>query len=135
MYGRDFVMTRLVFFGHSYFAEETFADVHKVDGLRGIYIASALSINRTLSSENQVTYITYNKGARWLPIRPPLTDSLGYHYNCTSGRYSTWWQSGPVTIYIGFDMTNCYAVLRLYQNKTMAGRGSHAGTFHSPKLK
>ncbi|XP_013407942.1 sortilin-related receptor isoform X2 [Lingula anatina] len=64
-----------------YFADESFADIHRVDGLRGIYIASQLA-NGTLDPDRQVTLITYDKGGMWERINAPYQDSKGNHTHC-----------------------------------------------------
>ena len=41
-----------------------FVDVHRVDGMRGVYIASVVQ-NATLDPSQQMTMITFDKGGRW----------------------------------------------------------------------
>ena len=74
----------------SRFASRPFADIHKVHGLRGIYIASQMVQNGTSRFE-QVSLITYNKGAGWQDLSPPSRDSLGDRTNCSRFR---WFQVG-----------------------------------------
>ncbi|KAI0224251.1 Sortilin-related receptor, partial [Lamellibrachia satsuma] len=69
----------------SHFARRPFADIHKVQGLRGIYIASQMKKNQT-SHFQQVSVITFNKGARWQDLAPPIRDSNGNYTHCL--RYS-----------------------------------------------
>lgn len=67
---------------YSYFTEKSFADIHRVNGLKGIYIASAHK-NGSHSADNQVSYITFNKGASWRYISTPRTNVKGKRYNCS----------------------------------------------------
>lgn len=68
-------------------ADEAFADVYKVEGLTGIYIASrAISkpvdnIN-TLSPQHLGSVITFNHGATWRPIQAPVNDFEGQPLDC-----------------------------------------------------
>jgi len=50
--------------------DEPFADIHKVEGMRGVYIATQI-INNTLSTEHQRTLITFDKGGEWNLIKTP----------------------------------------------------------------
>ena len=48
--------------------EKSFADVHRVDGMRGVYIASVF-FNGTFDSSQQMSLISFDKGAlhgRWV---------------------------------------------------------------------
>jgi len=67
--------------------DESFADFHKVEGLRGIYIASQVA-NTSQSSEigpqHLQTVISFNRGAEWRPIQAPLFDDYGYPINCNA---------------------------------------------------
>ncbi|KAM0787341.1 hypothetical protein ACM66B_003430 [Microbotryomycetes sp. NB124-2] len=66
-----------------------FVDFEKMIGLDGIAVINvvsnpdeaALSGNKKLQSR-----ITHNDGGRWKPIIPPLKDSLGQAYECTSAK-------------------------------------------------
>ncbi|KAK7105788.1 sortilin-related receptor-like isoform X2 [Littorina saxatilis] len=71
----------------SYYYNESFADIHKVAGLRGIYIASQLiSANGSFSVENQRSLITFDKGGEWNLLNPP-TDLHGRpNRNCTKSQ-------------------------------------------------
>nr|XP_054761024.1 sortilin-related receptor-like [Lytechinus pictus] len=69
----------------SRYADEPFADFHKVDGLRGIYAANVLLNTDSSSSytaENMATYGTFDKGGEWFPIPAPEKDVDGNPYNC-----------------------------------------------------
>ncbi|XP_035288047.1 sortilin-related receptor-like isoform X1 [Anguilla anguilla] len=63
-----------------YFANEPFADLHRVEGLRGVYIATL--VNGTLGEENMRSVITFDKGGTWELLQPPTTDSLGGKLDC-----------------------------------------------------
>lgn len=68
----------------SYYSNETFADVHKVAGLRGIYIASQLiASNGTFSVENQRSLITYDKGGEWELLNSPRVLHGRVNSNCS----------------------------------------------------
>ncbi|XP_060532386.1 sortilin-related receptor-like isoform X2 [Cylas formicarius] len=60
-------------------ADEAFADVYKVEGLTGIYIASRVVQPKSNGSNNLGPYnlgsvITFNHGASWRLIKPPAVD-------------------------------------------------------------
>lgn len=64
-----------------------FADLRKIEGLNGIYIATqVVSSSRYLSSINQITLMTFNKGGDWHVIPAPERTRNG---NLTCGRTST----------------------------------------------
>ncbi|KAL4608616.1 sortilin-related receptor [Arapaima gigas] len=63
-----------------YFASEPFADLHRVEGLRGVYIATL--VNGSLSEDNMRSVITFDKGGTWDLLQPPVTDSLGGTLDC-----------------------------------------------------
>lgn len=63
-----------------YFANEPFADLHCVEGLRGVFIATL--INGSVSEENMRSVITFDKGGTWELLQPPAADSLGGTVNC-----------------------------------------------------
>ena len=65
-----------------YYANVTFADIHKVDGMRGIYIASQV-VNGTFDVNNQRSLITFDKGGEWRLLRAPDYDSAGRPTNCS----------------------------------------------------
>lgn len=66
-------------------ADSTFADVHKVEGLQGIYIASQVlpSVSTNIGPEHLVTVITYDWGGQWKPINAPEYDSNHEKINCS----------------------------------------------------
>ena len=63
-------------------------DVHRVSGLRGIYLASRLQPGFTgsprsrLGPEHVQTLITFDKGGRWQPLTPPAVDATGVPLYC-----------------------------------------------------
>ncbi|CAH1796241.1 unnamed protein product [Owenia fusiformis] len=71
----------------SYFAEEPFADIHKVEGLEGIFIASQVDGNYSSTTGdfvNVTTVITYDKGALWQKLSAPRLDSNKQPKHCHS---------------------------------------------------
>lgn len=68
------------------YADEPFADIYKVEGIRGIYIASQFVNPESLEFEesNMVSWITYDKGGEWLPIASPEEDINGRPFDCSS---------------------------------------------------
>ena len=69
-------------FLYRYREEEPFADLHKVEGMRGVYIASQL-INKSLAVDHQRTLITFDKGGEWQLVEAPRRDILGRPTNCS----------------------------------------------------
>nr|XP_040048113.1 sortilin-related receptor [Gasterosteus aculeatus aculeatus] len=67
-----------------YFANEPFADLHRVDGLRGVFIATL--INGSVSEDNMRSVITFDKGGTWELLQPPAADSLGGTVDCQLGK-------------------------------------------------
>ncbi|KAG2470136.1 SORL protein, partial [Polypterus senegalus] len=63
-----------------YFANEPFADIHRVDGLRGVFIATL--VNGSFTEENMRSVITFDKGGTWELLQPPAYDSLGGTISC-----------------------------------------------------
>ena len=64
------------------YAHEAFADIHKVEGLRGVYIASQILSNGTYTPANQITLITSDKGGYWRRVMAPFRDSKGDVTKC-----------------------------------------------------
>uniref|UniRef100_A0A671K1R9 Sortilin-related receptor n=1 Tax=Sinocyclocheilus anshuiensis TaxID=1608454 RepID=A0A671K1R9_9TELE len=58
-----------------YFANEPFADLHRVEGLRGVFVATL--INGSVTEDNMRSVITFDKGGTWELLQPPAADSLG----------------------------------------------------------
>jgi hypothetical protein len=78
------ICTSLSFYLFSYYYNQTFADVTKVEGLRGIYIASQLiQSNGSFSPENQRSLITFDKGGSWELINSPTVLDGQDNTNCT----------------------------------------------------
>uniref|UniRef100_A0A4W3H7Z2 Sortilin-related receptor n=1 Tax=Callorhinchus milii TaxID=7868 RepID=A0A4W3H7Z2_CALMI len=63
-----------------YFANEPFADIHRVDGLRGVYIATQM--NGSYNEENMRSVITFDKGGTWQLLEAPSYDSDGVKISC-----------------------------------------------------
>ncbi|XP_066589021.1 sortilin-related receptor-like [Prorops nasuta] len=67
-------------------ADETFTDLYKVEGMRGIYIASQVKNtpkSSTIGPEHLVSLITYDHGVTWGSIKPPSSNHEGYYIHCT----------------------------------------------------
>lgn len=61
-------------------SDGAFTDLYKVEGLRGIYIASKINripLGETISPDSLVSLITFDHGASWKPITAPTTDDDG----------------------------------------------------------
>lgn len=71
-------------FCHRYYYNESFADIHKVAGLRGAFIASQLiAANGSFTVENQRSLITYDKGGEWELLNSPRELHGRPNINCT----------------------------------------------------
>uniref|UniRef100_A0A674CL20 Sortilin-related receptor, L(DLR class) A repeats containing n=1 Tax=Salmo trutta TaxID=8032 RepID=A0A674CL20_SALTR len=57
-----------------YFASEPFADLHRVEGLRGVFVATL--INGSLSEDNMRSVITFDKGGTWELLQAPSADMI-----------------------------------------------------------
>lgn len=66
------------------FSEERLADIHKVHGLRGVYIATQLKQNSAANAslENLISMITFDKGGEWSFLKPPVADRNGTPLKC-----------------------------------------------------
>ncbi|XP_077985900.1 sortilin-related receptor-like [Glandiceps talaboti] len=74
----------------SYYADTPFADIHKVEGLRGIYIASQFNnTQRGFTEENMISLITFDKGGEWEKLRAPEKDSEGKKFSQCSNNNCT----------------------------------------------
>ncbi|KAJ7384250.1 Sortilin- receptor [Desmophyllum pertusum] len=60
----------------------SFVDLHKVMGLRGVYIASQLTPGQ-VGHRHIMTQITFNKGGLWQPVAAPELDNNGKPLNCS----------------------------------------------------
>lgn len=70
-----------------HFSEEAFADVYKVEGLTGIYIASQVihrPILPNIGPQHLMSLITYDHGGTWQPIKAPKYDNEGQPINCSN---------------------------------------------------
>ncbi|XP_036392634.1 sortilin-related receptor-like isoform X1 [Megalops cyprinoides] len=63
-----------------YFASEPFADLHRVEGLRGVFITTLIS--GSLSTDSMRSVITFDKGGTWELLPAPTADSLGGAMDC-----------------------------------------------------
>ncbi|GAB1604830.1 sortilin-related receptor-like isoform X2 [Argonauta hians] len=66
----------------SVYADKSFADIHKVKGVRGVYIASQF-MNNSFNVDNQISLITFNKGGTWRPLLAPEKTRDGSVLNCS----------------------------------------------------
>lgn len=73
-------------------SDEAFTDLYKVEGFRGIYIASkiqrlpswsGIKSLGTIGPEHLVSVITFDHGASWKSITAPTVDDEGQLINCT----------------------------------------------------
>ncbi|KAK6173276.1 hypothetical protein SNE40_016756 [Patella caerulea] len=64
----------------SRYTNESFADIYKVNGMRGIYIASQV---KNSSLTDQQSLITFDKGGEWQPLLAPERNSKGESTNCS----------------------------------------------------
>lgn len=58
-----------------------FVDVDKVQGMRGIYVATQLTPG-PVGKRHLLSLITYNRGATWQRIPSPTTDIRGGRIYC-----------------------------------------------------
>ncbi|XP_048254148.1 sortilin-related receptor-like isoform X1 [Haliotis rufescens] len=70
-----------------YYTNETFADIHRVDGMRGIFIASQL-LTAALDIDQQRSLITFDKGGEWQLIRAPADGDRDA--NCSQAKVTPW---------------------------------------------
>lgn len=66
-------------------SDESFADLHRVEGLRGIYIASQVTDEAHITNigpEHLVTVITFDNGGEWRRISAPSVDEQGRSIKC-----------------------------------------------------
>lgn len=66
-------------------AEDPFATLTRVDGLRGIYIASVVATrpkNGHIGLDNLATMISFDRGGEWRLLTPPQYDDEGNPIKC-----------------------------------------------------
>ncbi|XP_001688250.2 sortilin-related receptor [Anopheles gambiae] len=66
-------------------SETAFTDLYRVEGLRGIYIASKMNripVSETITPDYLMSVITFDHGNTWRPIKAPETDDEGALLNC-----------------------------------------------------
>ena len=61
--------------------DHTFIDLHKVEGLRGVYIATQLE-NGQVGRRYLSSWITFDKGGEWRHLSAPAQDVDGKPINC-----------------------------------------------------
>ena len=59
-----------------------FVDLHKVSGIKGVYIASQLTPGPA-GYRHILTKITFNKGGLWKPVAAPEENTYGNPLNCS----------------------------------------------------
>ncbi|XP_029186888.2 sortilin-related receptor-like [Acropora millepora] len=81
-------LERVLYFSHNTsspwlrrYIHDRFVDLHKVDGLRGVYIASQLTVG-TIGRRHILSKITFDKGGVWQSIAAPKRDNNGRPLNC-----------------------------------------------------
>ncbi|CAH0400220.1 unnamed protein product [Chilo suppressalis] len=65
--------------------EDPFTDLYRVEGLKGVYIASRVnssSLVINIGPEHLVSVITFDHGVTWSLINPPTEDEHGNRLNC-----------------------------------------------------
>ncbi|KAJ2951649.1 hypothetical protein O0L34_g13807 [Tuta absoluta] len=65
--------------------EDPFTDLYRVEGLKGIYIASKVDSKTPMANvgpEHLMSLITFNHGVTWSPINPPTEDENGKPLSC-----------------------------------------------------
>ncbi|XP_045625309.2 sortilin-related receptor isoform X2 [Procambarus clarkii] len=67
--------------------DKAFADLHRIEGVRGVFIASQLAANfnashSKLGPEHVLSYVTFDQGAQWKPLQPPRKDLEGNPFDC-----------------------------------------------------
>ncbi|KFB41707.1 hypothetical protein ZHAS_00009339 [Anopheles sinensis] len=66
-------------------SDTAFTDVYRVEGLRGIYIASKMNrvpVAETITPDYLVSVITFDHGNTWRPIKAPDADDEGQPLTC-----------------------------------------------------
>ena len=71
----------------------SFVDVYKVDGLRGIYVASQIAngsmAKEAVQPDDLVSLITFDQGGMWSRIQGPETDEEGFQFpQCRANKAS-----------------------------------------------
>ncbi|KAK4886327.1 hypothetical protein RN001_002598 [Aquatica leii] len=69
-------------------SEEAFADLYKVEGMVGIYIASQVIVKlvgHNLGPQHLISLITFDHGGSWRPLEPPVHDDEGQLISCSLG--------------------------------------------------
>ncbi|KAK9512535.1 hypothetical protein O3M35_000936 [Rhynocoris fuscipes] len=66
-------------------ADGAFADIHKVQGMKGIFLASQVvstARSQNLNPGHLTTVITFDWGGEWKPLNPPQYDERGQPIDC-----------------------------------------------------
>ena len=83
----------------SRYFDHSFVDLHKVQGMRGVYIASQLTAGR-VGHRHITTQISFDKGGMWQPIAAPEVDNTGVPINCSLVCQYVIVSSSPVVKYV-----------------------------------
>jgi len=90
--------------------DEPFADLTKVQGLRGIYIASQITLSPDLirvGPEHVSSLITFDRGGEWKRLEAPMVDDDGQPIVCSMvSRNSTLTFRGPCIVIYSYNKTS-----------------------------
>ena len=87
--------------------DESFADLTKVQGLRGIYIASQIALSPGLSRvgpEHISTLITFDRGGEWKRLEAPMFNDEGQPIVCV--------MAGNCSLHLSQRFSQLYTVTR-----------------------
>lgn len=94
----------------SQMSDEAFTDLYKVEGMRGIYIASKIinlpsgsKVFSTVGPEHLASVITFDHGNSWRPIQAPTVDNEGQVIPCTTK---------PCSLHLSQKFSQLYPVTR-----------------------
>uniref|UniRef100_A0A8C5QIZ1 Sortilin-related receptor n=1 Tax=Leptobrachium leishanense TaxID=445787 RepID=A0A8C5QIZ1_9ANUR len=83
-----------------YLEKEPFADIHRVKGVSGVYIANML--NGSFAKENMRSVITFDKGGTWEFLEAPMYN--GYGEKCESSRGCSLHLAQPLSRMMTFQL-------------------------------
>lgn len=66
-------------------SEDAFADVYKVEGISGIYIASQVTgkpEGHNVQPQHLISLISFDHGSSWRRIKAPIQDEEGQQVSC-----------------------------------------------------
>jgi len=106
--------------------DHDFIDLHRVKGLKGIYIATTLTVGK-VGKRHLKSKITYNKGAWWTDLPAPSTDIDGKPYSCSG---SSGWNSN-CSLHLSQEYTKLHRYIRhqpIYSKESAPGFIIASGT-------